>query len=602
MRKSKKINNPRKDSTKKRSSELKKKRNKKIKKSKKKMVGGELYIKEKAKSLNINERNNYWIKKDGLLEAIEIIDIQNGGGARASSGIYTCPWGVDSCQTTYYPKFLTIMDFIKARDDAIKYLLGLNIVELMNAIKETNQCILYKLNDKQKKDTIIKVLHEKSQLYYPAKIIETHVGKRYYDIEYIVRYLSYLQGRQLPSNVDESQLESHLTDADLSKLLKDDVRVREDQVRFSIGTFKLYNFKKMNRDENIESECDYNRMIRTGFLRSKTSLLSTDFLRELYNTKLTKYKSQNLETDLSSGHNPSSQGMVNGDVVRALKDTMNDETMELSREAPTLSKDELIRKLKVFDGFEASISELYKFPHYVSIQEVESTNRLSEEEKLDGFDIHLVYATKHYGNVYPLKLMDFNDGELARESFIYELIQGKRVTDLQICYYCENWSDINGKIRNIQSTDYKENIKKKYKGIIDRLIEYYNIINIYRSHLEAFELKFNESKYLERIEIQMGLDRESNIFIDEDVISVSPESVRNEDLILKWPFNSDDNDLSAEPSREEEVRTETTYKTMMRFGYKKNLNDETFVPCNADVETSFSELNNKKTNNYNELD
>jgi hypothetical protein len=471
------------------------------------MVGGEWYIKEKAKSLNINEGNQYWVINGGKLEAIKMSRFINEINIGLRSGIYTWPWrevspsqkdqrdgettskGLGPRHDWYTPDFDKIEDFLKARNSAISHWKELDrnekILTYTNDLKDK----LSKMQENDynyvlyKRDTSSNIKVNYNGKYETRKLISTSYGRKEGMVYDVLKY---------------GQLDTY----------GNRVSFKEGQIRRNIGTIKLYKIKDLYVEYKQEEAIDlYTTEIRNNHptlkradlmkkIRKEWSGLRPEHRKEYFNLQ---------EKNEGCDYNKLTEPMLHK-ILLAKGFDKKEVNLKKTR------KEGLIDYLKEIDMKEKNIPEIYRFPFLV---------RIKEEEASEGG-----FATNHGGEEYDEPLIDFEqeyhprlDSKRQRDSFIYELIQGKRVTDIQIYYY--------GNVKEDESTFWNKikqetfsareliSIEKEYEIVVNNLLILYNKISEYRNILEGIE----EYQIFKNNSLIMELDTEYKIFIDNDRIS-----------------------------------------------------------------------------------
>ena len=542
MSKSKKINNLSKKITKKNIKKIKKKtiRNRKINKSKK-MVGGEYYIEENTKKLKIKEGNQYWVINKNKLEAIKIKSILNelNRGIEYTSGIYTWPWREDYpiviSKKRETPDFDTIEDFLKSRKSAINLWKELDknekILTYTNGLKEK----LSKMQEKDynyvlyKRDTTSNIKVNYNGKYEPRKLISTSYDRKEGTIMYdVVKYGTF----------DES-----------NKKIKESFK--EDQIRRNIGTIKEYKIKELyvgyKRDEAIDLYTkEVTPKFRSDHPTMERDVLKMNIRKEWAGLPLEKRKTYfNLqEKNEECDYNKLTEAMLRK--ILLAKGFVKEVNLKKIR------KGVLIDYLKEIDMEEKNIPEIYRFPFLVRIEEKK------EENPRRGF------ATDHLGRGYAEPLIDFEqeyhprvDSKIKKDSFIYELIQGKRVTDIQIYYYGNVEKGESTFLNKIKQGNFSAieliSIKKEYEIVVNNLLKLYNKISEYRNILEGIE----KSQIFENNSLIMELDTEYKIFIDND--RISDYDTPDKDLLVRVPnykFTEIDIENAVEFIKDETRKTE----------------------------------------------
>jgi hypothetical protein len=543
MNKSKKINNLSKKITKKNIKKIKKKtiRNRKTNKSKK-MVGGEYYIEENTKKLKIKEGNQYWVINGEKLEAIKISRFINEINRGPRSGIYTWPWredypsqpehregstsskGLGPLHHWYTPDFDTIEDFLKSRKSAINLWKELDknqkLLTYTNGLKDK----LSKMQEKDynyvlyKRDTTSNIKVNYNGKYEPRKLISTSYDRKEGTTMYhVVKYGTF----------DESYYNQE--------------SFKEDQIRRNIGTIKEYKIKELyvgyKRDEAIDLYTkEVTPKFRSDHPTMKRDVLKMNIRKEWAGLPLEKRKTYfNLqEKNEECDYNKLTEAMLR----KILLAKGFDKEVNLKK----IRKGALIDYLKVIDMKEKNIPEIYRFPFLVRIEEKK------EENPRRGF------ATDHLERGYAEPLIDFEqeyhprvDSKRQKDSFIYELIQGKRVIDIQIYYY--------GNVKKGESTFWNKikqekfsareliSIKKEYEIVVDNLLILYKKISEYRDILKDIEKDIEESQIFANNSLIMELDTEYKIFIDNDRIS-DYDTPEEEPLVSVPNYNFNETDIS----------------------------------------------------------
>lgn len=140
-----------------------------------------------------------------------------------------------------------------------------------------------------------------------------------------------------------------------------------------------------------------------------------------------------------------------------------------------------------------------------------------------------------------LELINFNeDSKLTNNNFIYRLIQGKRITDLQIFYYGSKKESVSTFWNKIDKKNYKNKLSDiyiEYDKRTKKLLELYDKILSYKNNLEGLE------KYCSNDKVIINIEDKNNILLEKSIRIENSEETNHTLQIGGDVFNFNNHDI-----------------------------------------------------------